>query len=61
MPVDARINTIQTEITARDPALTDDPKLIAAIVARVLEELQRQETERNRRDADRRPSRSRER
>jgi hypothetical protein len=57
MAVDARINSISTEVIARDPGLADDPQLIQAIVAKVLAELDSRENERRRRDADRRPSR----
>lgn len=58
MAVDARINSISTDVSARDPGLVDDPMLVAAIVAKVLAELERIEDERRRRDADRRPGRA---
>ena len=57
MPVDARINTVQTELTARDPELLDD-RLLRQVVARVLAELDRRELEDRRREADRRSSRN---
>jgi hypothetical protein len=58
MAVDARINNISTQVTARDPALADDPQFVAMIVSKVLAEIDRSQEERRRRDADRRPSRS---
>jgi hypothetical protein len=58
MAVDARINSISTQVTARDPALADDPQFVAMIVSKVLAEIDRTQEERRRRDADRRPSRS---
>lgn len=59
MPVDARIDTVHTELTARDPNLANDARLVAQIVARVMEELERRQLEEGRREADRRASRSR--
>lgn len=58
MPVDARINTVQTELTARDPNLLDDPRLLDQIVARVMAEIDRRQLEDRRREADRRVSRA---
>ncbi len=58
MAVDARINSISTEVTARDPGLADDPVFVAMIVSRVLAEIARTEDDRLRREADRRPSRT---
>lgn len=57
MPVDARINTVQTEVTARDPDLLD-ARLVEQVVARVLAELERRQLEDDRRQADRRASRT---
>lgn len=59
MAVDARVTSVRTELTARDPDLVNNPRLIAQIVARVMEEIARQHLEDRRRDADRQPSRRR--
>lgn len=61
MAVDARIGSVETEMTARDPDLANDPKFIAKVVARVMEEMKTAEMEKTRRAADRTPSRTRER
>ena len=59
MAVDARIGSVETEMTAHDPDLANDPKFIARVVARVMEEMKNAEIEKTRREADRKPSRTR--
>jgi len=59
MAVDARIGSVETEMTVRDPDLADDPQFIAKVVARVLEEMKTAELEQTRRAADRTSSRTR--
>lgn len=51
--MDVHIGTVETQVTATDPRLLQDPKLIARIVQMVKEELARDELEAGRRDRDR--------
>lgn len=55
MAVDLRIGTIETTLSATDPAALRSPEFIATIVAAVKEELRRDELERERREADQAP------
>lgn len=51
--MDVHIGTVETQVTATDPKLLQDPKLIARIVQMVKEELARDELEAGRRARDR--------
>ena len=59
MTVDVKIGTVETTMTARDPELLNDPKLIAKIVQMVKQDLMREMEEEKRRDADRNSRRGR--
>ncbi|TJZ91296.1 hypothetical protein FA743_12295 [Paracoccus gahaiensis] len=51
--MDVHIGTVETQVTATDPKLLQDPKLIARIVQMVKEELAREQLEAGRRERDR--------
>jgi hypothetical protein len=55
MAVDLQIGAIETTISATDPAALRTPEFIAAVVAAVKEELQRDKELDARREADRSP------
>lgn len=55
--MDVHIGTVETQVTATDPKVLQDPKLIARIVQMVKEELAREELEKRRRERDRSPGR----
>lgn len=57
--MDVHIGTVETQVTATDPKLLDDPKVLAKIVRMVKEELARDALEQSRREHDRNPSRTR--
>lgn len=55
MAVDLHIGTIETTLSATDPAALRTPEFIAAVVAAVKAELERDQQIAARRDADRAP------
>lgn len=56
--MDVHIGTVDTQVTATDPKLLDDPKFLAKIVRMVKEELAREELEQSRREHDRNSGRA---
>jgi hypothetical protein len=53
MPVDMKIGSIQTRLSATDPATLQTPQFMARVVAMVKEELKREAEEEKHRTADR--------
>ncbi|AXQ96270.1 hypothetical protein ORIO_23100 (plasmid) [Cereibacter azotoformans] len=54
--MDVHIGSVETQVTATDPKLLDDPRFIARIVRLVKEELARDDLEKGRRERDRSPT-----
>nr|WP_298248530.1 hypothetical protein [uncultured Halomonas sp.] len=56
--MDVHIGRVETQVTATDPKLLNDPRFLARIVRMVKEELAREELEQSRREHDRNPGRA---
>ena len=53
MAVDMKIGSIETRLSATDPAVLQTPQFMARVIAMVKEEMKREAEEDRRRDSDR--------